>query len=115
MAGKLARSECNRTLLDMAKEKDNRARGAATNRAQMEKDWLKAWRELSREQIQKWIEAISAYIEQVCLLDGGNERKAGYYSKGAGQGVGLKVNSLPTAIWRRRRIRTTRWMTILKM
>ena len=43
----------------------------------MEKDWREAWRELPQEQIQKWIEAIPAHIEQVCCLNEGNEYKEG--------------------------------------
>jgi hypothetical protein len=58
-------------------KKKTTARGAPTKRAEMEKEWRKAWRELSQEQIQKWIEAIPFHIEQVCLLYGGNEYKEG--------------------------------------
>jgi hypothetical protein len=53
------------------------ARGAATQKGKMEKEWIKAWKDLPQKDIQKWIEAIPRHIEQVCLLEGGNEYKEG--------------------------------------
>ena len=51
--------------------------GAFRTRADAEKAWIACWRELSMRQIQKWIERIPRYIQEVIRLDGGNEYKEG--------------------------------------
>jgi hypothetical protein len=43
----------------------------------MESAWLKAWEELSQDQIQRWIERIPVYIQEIIRLEGGNEYKEG--------------------------------------
>ena len=39
----------------------------------MTKAWLKAWRELDQSWIQWWIKQIPHHIQQIIMLEGGNE------------------------------------------
>lgn len=47
--------------------------GAPRNRADAEKAWKQAWKDLSQEQIQAWIQRIIRHISKIIELDGGNE------------------------------------------
>ena len=49
------------------------AKGAPINRAEMEREWIKAWGLLPQSEIQRWIERIPHYIEQIIACSIGNE------------------------------------------
>jgi hypothetical protein len=59
------------------------ARGAPQSRKEMEEAWLNAWKDLSQDQIQRWIERIPIHIQEIIRLEGGNEYKEGrkYFKK----------------------------------
>jgi hypothetical protein len=52
-------------------------KGAPTSRQEAIQAWQKAWKDLSQEQIQAWIERMPRHIEEVIRLEGGNEYKEG--------------------------------------
>jgi arsenate reductase-like glutaredoxin family protein len=51
------------------------ARGAPKTRKELESAWDQAWKDLSQEQIQRWIERIPVHIQEIIRLEGGNEYK----------------------------------------
>ena len=53
------------------------AKGAATSKKDLEKQWLKCWEDLSQERIQKWVERIPVHIEEIIRCKGGNEYMEG--------------------------------------
>jgi hypothetical protein len=53
------------------------SQGAPTTKAEMEKRWLQAWKDLPQKTIQGWIERIPHHIREVIRLEGGNEYKEG--------------------------------------
>lgn len=55
--------------------------GAPRTRAEAERAWKKAWRDLPQEKIQMWIERIMRHIQEVIALEGGNEYREGYEDK----------------------------------
>jgi hypothetical protein len=73
------------------------ARGAPTNRRDMEKAWYQAWQDLPQEQIQQWIQAIPDHIQEIIRLGGGNEYKEGvqgFKRSWAGRRVKGKLSTL---------------------
>jgi hypothetical protein len=53
------------------------AQGAPTTKAEMEKRWLRAWKDLPQETIQAWVERIPHHIQEIIRLQGGNEYEEG--------------------------------------
>ena len=52
--------------------------GAPRTRIEAEKAWTKCWtEELTQKRIQSWIERIKRHVDEVILLDGGNEYREG--------------------------------------
>ena len=54
-------------------KKETTRHGASSSKAQMEHDWENCWEEMEQTRIQKWIERIPLYIQEVIKLEGGNE------------------------------------------
>ena len=52
-------------------------RGPPTSRLVAERIWLKEWKNLEQERIQKWIERIPEHIEKIIVLEGSNNYKEG--------------------------------------
>jgi len=52
-------------------------KGGLRSRAEGEKAWATAWKELPQERIQQWIKRIMRHIEEVIRLEGGNEYREG--------------------------------------
>ena len=49
--------------------------GNPSGKAEMKKDWLECRKDMLQEKIQKWIERIPVHIQEVIVLNGGNEYK----------------------------------------
>ena len=52
-------------------------KGGLRSRAEGEKAWAMAWKELPQERIQQWIRRIMRHIKEVIRLEGGNEYREG--------------------------------------
>jgi hypothetical protein len=52
-------------------------KGCPTSKKQMKADWLKCWDEMPQSKIQDWVERIYRHVQEVILLEGGNEYKEG--------------------------------------
>jgi hypothetical protein len=52
-------------------------KGGLRSRAEAEKAWATAWKELPQERIQQWIKRIMRHIQEVIRLEGGNEYREG--------------------------------------
>jgi hypothetical protein len=53
------------------------SQGAPTSRKEMEKRWIRAWKDLPQETIQSFIERIPHHIQEIIRLEGGNEYEEG--------------------------------------
>jgi hypothetical protein len=58
-------------------KRETTKKGGPTGKKQMKIDWIKCWDEMPQSKIQDWIERIVVHIQEVILLDGGNEYKEG--------------------------------------
>jgi len=73
------------------------AKGAPSNRTDIEKAWYQAWKDLPQEQIQQWIAAIPDHIQAIIRLEGGNEYKEGvrgFRRSWAGRRIKGKLSTL---------------------
>jgi hypothetical protein len=52
-------------------------RGARLARSKRKADWITCWEEMPQNKIQDWIERIKRHVDEVILLEGGNEYKEG--------------------------------------
>ena len=43
----------------------------------MKAEWINCWDEMSQSKIQDWVERIYKHVQEVILLEGGNEYKEG--------------------------------------
>ena len=54
-------------------------KGAPKSRIEAIKVWQECWRDLDQQRIQHWIERIMRHVQEVIILEGGNEYKEGRY------------------------------------
>ena len=52
-------------------------KGCPTGKKQMKAKWINCWDEMPQSKIQDWVERIYKYVQEVILLEGGNEYKEG--------------------------------------
>ena len=56
-------------------------KGAPQLRAEVERVWQKAWDELEQWRIEAWIERIIRHIQEIILVEGGNQYREGKTEK----------------------------------
>jgi hypothetical protein len=52
-------------------------KGCPTGKKQIKQDWITCWEEMPQSKIQDWIERIKRHVDEVILLEGGNQYKEG--------------------------------------
>jgi transposase len=58
-------------------KRDTTKKGALTSRKAAEAAWIKSWKQMPQERIQRWIERIPFHIQHIIKLEGGNDYKEG--------------------------------------
>jgi hypothetical protein len=58
-------------------KRETTKRGGFTSKAKMKVAWLKCWEEMPQEKIQAWVNRIYDHVQEVLLLEGGNNYKEG--------------------------------------
>lgn len=58
-------------------KRDTTKKGALTSRKAAEVAWIKSWKQMPQERIQRWIERIPFHIQHIIKLEGGNDYKEG--------------------------------------